>query len=177
MSETALGGLTMAGLQALTDERTFARGEEYFKLGQVFWLAETPDGYCAVVQGQRAYHVTLQVTPDGIHSRCDCPAAAANDWCKHAVAVALTVTFALAVAFALVVVSAADAAFGAVAAVRVARAVNFAGAAFERFWASDAATLARARCGRASPDACALAGLSVLAEAGSARSAPASSSN
>jgi hypothetical protein len=82
--------LTIANVKALTDERTFARGEEYFRLGQVLWLAETLEGFCAVVQGQRAYHVTLRVMPEGLQPCCDCLAASANDWCKHAVAVALT---------------------------------------------------------------------------------------
>ncbi len=82
--------LTRAAVQALTDERTFARGAEYCQLGQVLWLAEAPNGYCAVVQGQRAYRVSLQVTSEGIQPHCDCPAATATDWCKHAVAVALT---------------------------------------------------------------------------------------
>ena len=90
MEQTTAVALTRAAVQALADERTFARGAEYCQLGQVLWLAEISDGYCAIVQGQRAYRVRLRVTPESLQPRCDCPAASANDWCKHAVAVALS---------------------------------------------------------------------------------------
>lgn len=76
-------------LKRLAPNRSFARGEAYFKEGRVHSLA-TYDGTCtAIVSGQDDYCVTLRSTKGEIEYSCDCPIGIEGEFCKHLVAVGL----------------------------------------------------------------------------------------
>jgi uncharacterized Zn finger protein len=76
-------------LKRLANNRSFARGEAYFKEGRVHSLA-TYEGTCtAIVSGQDDYCVTLRSTKGEIEYSCDCPIGIEGEFCKHLVAVGL----------------------------------------------------------------------------------------
>ncbi|MDQ2855763.1 MAG: hypothetical protein M3R68_05505 [Acidobacteriota bacterium] len=76
-------------LKRLAPNRSFARGEAYFKEGRVHSLA-TYEGTCtAIVSGQDDYCVTLRSTKQEIEYSCDCPIGIEGEFCKHLVAVGL----------------------------------------------------------------------------------------
>jgi uncharacterized Zn finger protein len=81
-------------LRQAAGELSFARGAEYYALGQVLSLAEYRGAIAAAVQGTRRYQVLLRgggpEHPRAILARCNCPAADGGArCCKHCVAVGL----------------------------------------------------------------------------------------
>jgi len=75
----------------LADARTFARGEAYFHDGVVGLLDPDEQEVRASVQGTHRYRVRLAVgSDDELEYECDCPVGDDGDFCKHAVAVALS---------------------------------------------------------------------------------------
>lgn len=83
--------LTLQTVRELAGEKTFARGKAYFHDGAVGLLHLRSDVLHADVDGTYRYHVTLSESPDGgLDHDCDCPVGQDGDFCKHAVAVALS---------------------------------------------------------------------------------------
>lgn len=85
--------LRPAALRRLTDERSYLRGEDYFKEGRVRSLVEYGDAVSALVEGRGGaeYRVRLSAGPrdERAHHACTCPVGAAGAFCKHCVATAL----------------------------------------------------------------------------------------
>ncbi|WP_175690704.1 SWIM zinc finger family protein [Burkholderia anthina] len=83
--------ITLSGIHALADPRSFARGKAYFHEGVVSRLTERGDVLSATVRGTYRYHVELAVSDDGgLDYACNCPVGEEGAFCKHAVAVALS---------------------------------------------------------------------------------------
>jgi uncharacterized Zn finger protein len=83
--------LTLKRVRELAGEKAFARGKAYFHQGAVGLLKEESDRVQARVQGTETYRVSLEVSPDGdLDYHCTCPVGDSGDFCKHAVAVALS---------------------------------------------------------------------------------------
>jgi uncharacterized Zn finger protein len=83
--------ITVAEIQSLTDLKTFARGKAYFHEGAVSRLDERDGILHASVQGTHRYSVELGVGSDGeLTYECNCPIGDDGNFCKHAVAVALS---------------------------------------------------------------------------------------
>lgn len=76
-------------LGEIAGEKVFARGEVYYRSGQVQLLAIEPGRVLAQVEGTEDYRTELTGSGDRIGGNCSCPAF--EDWgvCKHVVAVAL----------------------------------------------------------------------------------------
>lgn len=76
-------------LGEIAGEKVFARGEVYYRSGQVQLLAIEPGRVLAQVEGTEDYRTELTGGGDRIGGNCSCPAF--EDWgvCKHMVAVAL----------------------------------------------------------------------------------------
>lgn len=76
-------------LRDLAGEKAFARGEAYFRGGQVEILTLEPASVVAQVTGTEDYRTVLSGRGKKIGGECSCPAF--EDWgfCKHMVAVAL----------------------------------------------------------------------------------------
>jgi hypothetical protein len=77
-------------LRELAGEKVFARGEAYYRDGQVEILTVEPGRVLAQVTGTEDYRTELKGKGKDIHGECSCPAW--EDWgfCKHMVATALT---------------------------------------------------------------------------------------
>lgn len=83
--------LTLKQVRELAGEKSFARGKAYFHEGAVGLLKEEDDHVQARVQGTETYRVSLEASPDGdLNYDCTCPVGDSGDFCKHAVAVALS---------------------------------------------------------------------------------------
>ena len=81
---------TRADVRVLAGERTFERGLGY--LGSVTELATSGARVTASVSGTEDYRVVLtMIDADGVRGECDCPQGKEGFFCKHCVAVALTV--------------------------------------------------------------------------------------
>jgi uncharacterized Zn finger protein len=76
-------------LREWSDERTFERGEEYFRTGQVQEVVESPDGVAGTVLGTHLYAVRLWATGRRLKHTCTCPVGEDGDFCKHGVALGL----------------------------------------------------------------------------------------
>ncbi|MFD4142859.1 SWIM zinc finger domain-containing protein [Streptomyces sp. NPDC058572] len=85
-----MGGLTEANLKMLAGSRSFERGRGY--LDAVFGV-EVGDGWVtASVHGTERYEVELTTDgPGGLSGECDCPYGLEGNFCKHLVALGLTV--------------------------------------------------------------------------------------
>jgi uncharacterized Zn finger protein len=85
-----MDGLTEANLKALAGSRSFERGLGY--LDAVSGL-EVGDGWVtATVHGTQRYEVELSLEgPRGLAGACDCPYGLEGNFCKHLVALGLTV--------------------------------------------------------------------------------------
>ena len=84
--------LTEGWIRQQANEPSFAKGERYYLDGAVLEIVRRGDLITAEVRGSAAepYHVTLQVDDQGIvDAACTCPYDWGG-WCKHLVAVALT---------------------------------------------------------------------------------------
>jgi hypothetical protein len=77
-------------IEGLADERVHGRGVRYFEDGRVVHEADGGDRVRAVVKGTVPYVVELWVEAGGPSWSCSCPAAEDGAFCKHCVAVALT---------------------------------------------------------------------------------------
>ena len=77
-------------LRELAGEKVFARGEAYYRDGQVEILTVEPGRVLAQVTGTEDYRTELKGNGNDIDGECSCPAW--EDWgfCKHMVATALT---------------------------------------------------------------------------------------
>ena len=74
----------------LAGKPAFNRGIDYFKGGHVLELKQKGSRITAEVEGNEIYQVTLKWTSSQLDGACDCPASEGFDFCKHCVAVALT---------------------------------------------------------------------------------------
>ncbi len=78
-------------LKTLSGSATYQRGEKLFALAAVQIIACSEKKVSAKVKGTQVYDVSLINSADNILGRCSCPAFANSGFCKHCVAVALTV--------------------------------------------------------------------------------------
>jgi uncharacterized Zn finger protein len=77
-------------LQDMAGASPFARGEAYFKSGQVHDLVEHQGTLTAKVSGRHDYRVKLWVDGDALNYDCTCPVVVNEGaFCKHGVAVGL----------------------------------------------------------------------------------------
>jgi uncharacterized Zn finger protein len=91
MSPSLADVLTLRAVRELADSRTFARGEAYFHDGKVGLLDADEQEVRSGVKGTRRYRVRLGAGTDGeLEFECDCPVGDDGEFCKHAVAVALS---------------------------------------------------------------------------------------
>src|SRR5882724_11926338 len=76
-------------LRDLAGDKVFARGEAYYRDGQVQILILEPGRVLAQVMGTENYRTELKKRGTDIGGECSCPAF--EDWgfCKHMVATAL----------------------------------------------------------------------------------------
>jgi uncharacterized Zn finger protein len=74
----------------LAGKAAFNRGMDYFRGGHVLGLRQNENRITADVEGSEIYRVTLKWTAKQLDGACDCPASEGFDFCKHCVAVALT---------------------------------------------------------------------------------------
>ena len=88
MSLTAL--LTLETIKSLAGEKSFARGLAYFHDGVVGLVEEKAGRIQASVQGTHRYRVVFSVEDDKLVYECNCPVGNDGEFCKHAVAVALS---------------------------------------------------------------------------------------
>ena len=77
-------------IQACTNETSYARGMKYYQQGRVVERMQTESVMTAVVIGTDRYKVSLDSS--NLDGTCNCYVAGGNIWCKHIVAVALSVT-------------------------------------------------------------------------------------
>ncbi len=75
-------------LVALAGSRSFQRGGGY--LDAVASVDEVPGGVVATVYGTEAYEVRLVDDGGRLDGSCDCPFGVEGNFCKHCVAVGLT---------------------------------------------------------------------------------------
>jgi len=83
--------ITHASLRQMAGGRSYERGKGYFKDGLVGSIAIDGNEAMAKVEGARTYRVRLWVDEDGMEGECNCPAYADSGFCKHCVAVGLSV--------------------------------------------------------------------------------------
>src|SRR5262249_6313516 len=78
-------------LRKLAGERVFERGQRYHRDGNVQILSIGPGKVVAEVAGTQDYRTVLTANSAELYGECSCPAF--QDWgfCKHLVAVALSV--------------------------------------------------------------------------------------
>ena len=81
--------INLLQLKRLATNRSFARGETYFKDGRVHSLATHKAVLTAIVSGQADYSVTLRSGEREIEYSCDCPIGLEGEFCKHIVAAGL----------------------------------------------------------------------------------------
>jgi uncharacterized Zn finger protein len=74
----------------LAGKPAFNRGMDYFRGEHVLGLSHKSNRVTANVEGTEIYRVTLKWTARQLDGACDCPASEGFDFCKHCVAVALT---------------------------------------------------------------------------------------
>src|SRR5947209_603186 len=76
-------------LRELVGDKAFARGEEYFRDGQVQILDLTEQRVLAMVSGNEDYRTEVVGRGQHITGSCTCPAFADRGSCKHMIAAAL----------------------------------------------------------------------------------------
>lgn len=76
---------------SLSNERVFARGLDYYIEGRVDISTHDRAAVHATVRGTMPYVVALELAGTGLTWSCTCPAAEDGSFCKHCVAVALSV--------------------------------------------------------------------------------------
>ena len=83
--------LTLDTVKLLAGDKSFARGLAYFHEGMVGLIEEEDETLSATVQGTYLYDITLSAGKDGeLEHECTCPVGNDGDFCKHAVAVAIS---------------------------------------------------------------------------------------
>lgn len=89
----ALGRLlTGDAARELADPGSYSRGVGYLEDGRVEIGAVGDDEVTAVVRGTVPYDVSIGVRGGGLEWSCSCPVGEGGDFCKHCVAVALTIS-------------------------------------------------------------------------------------
>ena len=81
--------VTESNLQRFADERSFDRGEAYFRSGAVERLISRKDRISARVVGTDVYAVKLWPEGRGLGWTCTCPIGQDGEFCKHVVATGL----------------------------------------------------------------------------------------
>ncbi len=84
--------LSETDLRYHTTDKSFKRGEDYYRRGAVTDLCQRGNCLCGQVEGTEAepYQITIQFDAGGVtEATCTCPYDY-EGWCKHIVAVALT---------------------------------------------------------------------------------------
>jgi uncharacterized Zn finger protein len=84
--------LSETDLRYHTTDKSFKRGEDYYRRGAVTDLCQRGNCLCGEVEGNEAapYQITIEFDAGGIsEAKCTCPYDY-EGWCKHIVAVALT---------------------------------------------------------------------------------------
>ncbi len=91
----ALTTLSDRGLRRLLGARTFLRGLEYFRRRVVEDISvndATASGVVRAADSAEPYPVTVELTPDGIKSQCNCPAfSKGGQHCKHVAALLISI--------------------------------------------------------------------------------------
>jgi hypothetical protein len=82
--------LHAAQLRDLADGPSFERGQSYHREGRVSALIREGKTVTATVSGSQTYRVKLWATGDRIAYACTCPVGEEGSFCKHCVAVALS---------------------------------------------------------------------------------------
>lgn len=77
-------------IRKITDERSFARGRDYFEKGRVQALARNKSSITGVVVGETAYAVRVWVKDSSLAYSCSCPRGEEGEFCKHCVALSLS---------------------------------------------------------------------------------------
>lgn len=88
--ETLQVFLSPQRLRELAGPKVYARGEKYFDGGAVQLHEHTRGEAVGEVMGSRPYRVGLKLTPKGLVAECTCPAMSDHGFCKHAVALGLS---------------------------------------------------------------------------------------
>lgn len=94
MPRTAQPRFDLAALRDIAGDAAFARGAAYAKEGRVRILSVGPGGVRAEVRGSEAYDAILEGGGAAISGACSCPAYEGWGFCKHLVALALTMNVA-----------------------------------------------------------------------------------
>ncbi len=84
--------LSETDLRYHTTDKSFKRGEDYYRRGAVTDLCRRGNCICGEVEGNEVapYQITIEFDAGGVsEARCTCPYDY-EGWCKHIVAVALT---------------------------------------------------------------------------------------
>ncbi|UBF27127.1 SWIM zinc finger family protein [Kovacikia minuta CCNUW1] len=82
--------LTPDRLKELADDRSYQRGEAYFRQGRVCSVEQQEDTIIARVEGTETYEVKFEIEDQNqLSYQCDCPVGIDGWFCKHCVAVGL----------------------------------------------------------------------------------------
>jgi uncharacterized Zn finger protein len=87
-----IANLSETDLRYHTTDKSFKRGEDYYRSGAVTDICQRGNCLCGEVEGNEAvpYQITIEFEAGGISgAKCTCPYDY-EGWCKHIVAVALT---------------------------------------------------------------------------------------
>jgi uncharacterized Zn finger protein len=87
-----IANLSETDLRYHTTDKSFKRGEDYYRSGAVTDICQRGNCICGEVEGNEVtpYQITIQFDAGGIsEATCTCPYDY-EGWCKHIVAVALT---------------------------------------------------------------------------------------
>jgi uncharacterized Zn finger protein len=87
-----IANLSETDLRYHTTDKSFQRGEDYYRSGAVTDLCQRGNCLCGQAEGNEAapYQITIQFDAGGVtEAKCTCPYDY-EGWCKHIVAVALT---------------------------------------------------------------------------------------
>jgi Uncharacterized conserved protein len=83
--------LTETAVMEMAGARSFARGVAYQRDGRVNLGAVSGERATAVVRGTVPYETALWVADGELAWSCSCPVGDGGDFCKHCVAVALSI--------------------------------------------------------------------------------------
>ncbi len=87
-----IANLSETDLRYHTTDKSFKRGEDYYRRGAVIDICKRGNCLCGEVEGNETtpYQITIQFDAGGVkEAKCTCPYDY-EGWCKHIVAVALT---------------------------------------------------------------------------------------
>lgn len=89
----ALRRNTAQAISALTDDRTFQRGRDYFGEHRVIsfeWDKRQEGRLIVLVRGSKTYRVIISLIKEALRISCDCPAWIMEQSCKHIICALLT---------------------------------------------------------------------------------------